>query len=252
MNPSTTASGRLAFTLIELLLVIVIIGILATLLIPAASRARESGMQATCLGNMRHLGTAIHAYAADTGYLPYNSSAQNSRDWDNLLVDAGILPDTKLSRQGCPKNKSKMAATYGNNYAQLGNEYPGTPAEDRQSELWGRRRLVEVEKPAETIMLADGHDMGEKPDPKNPHAGWPALVYWDPRFWPTPPAEKDGYKGSMEPIGHNGGVNIIWVDGHGSWMKAADAWGLQNGPKPDSFYYFARKKSTFPQSLSFK
>jgi len=235
------------FSLVELLAAIVIMGILAALVTPVVNRARESAMQAACMGNMRQVSVAIYAYIGDSGYLPYSITAQNSYDWDNLLVEAGILHDTKLTRQGCPKSKSKLAATYGFNYMQLGNEYPGVLPVDRTHQVWGRRRLCEVEKPAETIMLTDGHDMGEKPDPTKPHAGWPSVVYWDDRFWPTSSGKKEGNKGSMQPIGHNGGVNIIWVDGHASWMRGVDAWGLKEGPNANSFYYFARVKS--PSSL---
>jgi len=63
--------GR-AFTLIELICVIGIIGILIALLMPSLIRVRESARSLKCLSNLRQLGIAFHSYAAEqNGYLPY-------------------------------------------------------------------------------------------------------------------------------------------------------------------------------------
>ena len=95
----------LGFTLIELLVVIVIISILAGLILPALSSAREKSRRIACSSNLRQIGTGMLAYAGDNGnHLP-TAAANTAGTWDTALysnnyITAGVFlcPDDRITR----------------------------------------------------------------------------------------------------------------------------------------------------------
>lgn len=72
---------KIAFTLIELLMVIAIIAILAALLLPSLAKAKEKGKAAICRSNQRRLAIAAMTHSVDFG------------EWMNPLQDVRVGPE---------------------------------------------------------------------------------------------------------------------------------------------------------------
>jgi prepilin-type N-terminal cleavage/methylation domain-containing protein len=67
-----------AFTLVDLLVVIVIIAILSDILIPTVSRTRSSAQNVKCTSNLRQLGTVFHLHATDhNGQLTHHITSRH-------------------------------------------------------------------------------------------------------------------------------------------------------------------------------
>lgn len=87
--PSSNASGHergRGFTLIELLVVIAIIAILAALLLPALSKAKQRGQGIVCMSNLKQLQLAWSMYCEDNNNkIPQNIASNTPRFTENAL-----------------------------------------------------------------------------------------------------------------------------------------------------------------------
>lgn len=95
-NHSYRSAAACAFTMIELLVVVAIIAVLAAMLLPALSRARESGRRAVCVGDMRQIMLAMIIYSESyEGSLPpQRAGGPGTMDWSGLLVTN--MPNAKV------------------------------------------------------------------------------------------------------------------------------------------------------------
>lgn len=193
---------RAGFTLMELLVVIAIIAVLAALLLPALSRAKESARTTQCLNQMRQLGLAVCLYADDNddafprsqhsafanGQLPWERSIApqlglSTTAWTNLL--SGVYH--------CPSDKRATPWSYGFNvYYELGpdDDYTGKP------QTW--RRGAQVPRPSATILFAENTSSAD---------------HLMAHFWFSPADTAD-----LAARRHKDWANYTFADGHAGLM----------------------------------
>lgn len=115
MSHATVPHRRPAgFTLVELLVVIFIIGVLASLLLPAINMARESARRTTCVNNLRQFGAGFAGHATSNGQL-----ATGGFDWerDGAVTEVGWVADMvnqgiKVGQMTCPSNPAQINEAY--------------------------------------------------------------------------------------------------------------------------------------------
>jgi prepilin-type N-terminal cleavage/methylation domain-containing protein len=99
VSPTAPDNGCAAFTLVEVLVVIAVIGIVAALLMPALTQAKERAQAIVCLNNTKQLALAWHVYADDhEDRLPYNlgmngTSFRTNLNWVNNVMTWDLSPD---------------------------------------------------------------------------------------------------------------------------------------------------------------
>jgi prepilin-type N-terminal cleavage/methylation domain-containing protein/prepilin-type processing-associated H-X9-DG protein len=162
-----------AFTLVEMLVTIAIIGILAALILPALSRAKEGGRATFCQGNLHQIGIALQIYVEESkNRMPtlYDQSANTNLQTNSVAIN-NVLSNQlgSLRVLYCPSDNVQIFQQTGSSYAWnnlvngqdadhlqiFATAYPSTKIPlvyDKQSfhALLGSKRAV-------NYLYADGH-----------------------------------------------------------------------------------------------
>ena len=182
--------GRCAFTLIELLVVIAIIAILAALLLPALSKAKERAWATDCLNHLRQIGIASVLYADDYEQaLP--RSQHSGESWVGTLQP--YCSGTNLWRCHRDPHKTRL-------YSYAVNDFLLPP--DAGSGLPNFSRVTAVPSPSETFFMAECAD-----------------AYVSSDHFHFADADEGGYTtnafvGQVAVRRHSGAANYVFMDGH--------------------------------------
>jgi len=230
-----THQARRAFTLIELLTVIAIIGILAAIIIPTVGKVRESAKSSQCLSNQRQIAMAFGLYANDNrGYFPRAGIAPDntSRSWmiavKDYLPARGNVVTHKIFV--CPSEEHQAPGDYTSsvfNYSasfalENGNSVNALNGEG--SPPAGPRLLSSIVRPSRTLLIVDG-----VVDPSTYRAN-------SARSWGNVTADlalsgpnANGFVALR--FRHGAGMNAAYVDGH----AAKILWGDRHTAIPDQY-----------------
>jgi len=110
---------RFAFTLIELLGVMAIIGVLTALLLPALSKASERARVTACRSNLQQLGVALRMYLDDHGnrFPTMQNRARGTNGVVTNSPDLVLAPQVGVSRVWlCPSDRQRLFEDTGSSY----------------------------------------------------------------------------------------------------------------------------------------
>ena len=158
---------RRAFTLIELLVVIAIIAILAGMLLPALSKAKEKGKATSCINSLRQMAIAQQLYMGDNDSqftFTFQVRGNNAfrKAWFNFLqpyqqtTNLLLCPSrTKKFREVLAlypsDQREKAVSNYAMNFALGGCDWPNV----WDAKVWTPRRDSSVKNPSATVMFTD-------------------------------------------------------------------------------------------------
>jgi len=214
----------IAFTLVELLVVISIIGLLAGLAVPAINGGLKSAKAGACLSNLHQIGVATMAFAADNSFKLPNAGSGTSDMWATQLATF-ISTGTKSKKSifVCPGSEKTVQEATGSDVAVTYGVHNGLMPKGGTAS-----NITSVVRSTEVILAGD---VCQNPGNK----GWSPFCIEQPSIISSQSGGRGGSTDLNSPISfgtdsdngnnpwlryrHSGKVNVVMCDGHAEAIK---------------------------------
>lgn len=214
MRAARRAHRCRAFTLIELLTVITIIAILAALLFPVFAKAREKARTASCMSNLKQLGVAITMYVSDcdTVYPKYEEvdKWQPRGGWMLAIYSYVKNPQLYICPSDDDPYTNGLSGAVVPQISYMGSQYSiASYAEPPVPKC-----ETDLDPSSELMLLGEANAGG-------------SIRQGD--------INGTGIVGSVNErveLNHNGGFNVLYVDGHVKWLSYQTAIGIRTSLVP--------------------
>jgi len=221
---SNKSTFSIAFTLVELLVVISIIGLLAGLAVPAINGGLKSARAGACLSNLHQIGVATMAFAADNSFKLPNAGSGTSDMWATQLATF-ISTGTKSKKSifVCPGCEKTVVEATGNDVAVTYGVHNGLMPKGGTAS-----NISSVVRSTEVILAGD---VCQNPGNK----GWSPFCIEQPSIISSQSGGRGGSTDLNSPISfgtdsdsgnnpwlryrHSGKVNVVMCDGHAEAIK---------------------------------
>jgi len=208
-----------AFTLVEILTVLAVIGVLMGLLLPALNSARENGRRVHCMNNLRQIGLAMMAYAGDNeNHMPtaLHNNAKNGPAWYNALIDGGYTTP-KVFRcldDRDPRLSGGIAKTPRSYAINVGDQNPDTDPTQWKTDVWIAGSRLTCPYLTNTAVVIVGEYYTE---PYHTPAILPTIEDTTWAYIKNPYSVNHPY--SLHKEGQPLWGNYLFLDGHVEWVE---------------------------------